>query len=376
MKILHVCMNTPYIDGWGYQENLLPHYLNKIGVDSVVISSDVLPKRYLNGHKYPLGESFVEGVKVIRVKSKRLLNGLTFTSGLYKQLVKEKPDVIMHHALNFTTLPICSIYAMRHECRMVCDNHADFINCYQNKLYQLFFYRVLTGWTVNLFSKPIEKYYGVTWGRCDFLEKAFGVSKKKISFLPIGCDEALADSIDSKPALRSKYNYGIDDVILVSGGKMGVDKGTCSLIESVEGLNKQSNIKLILFGKFEDEQTQKLAESKPFVTIFGWCDRQKTLELLKLSDMAIWPIHHTTLCEDSIACGTPLLLRKTRTTEHLIDGNGYFMKTGSKEELRESIETFVNRLETEIATMNDCSKKMKNKLSYNNIARELVNNIM
>ena len=62
MKILHVCMNTPYIDGWGYQENLLPHYLNKIGVDSVVISSDVLPKRYLNGHKYPLGESFVEGI--------------------------------------------------------------------------------------------------------------------------------------------------------------------------------------------------------------------------------------------------------------------------------------------------------------------------
>lgn len=373
MKILHVCTNTPYIDGWGYQENLLPQYLAQEGVESVAISSDLLPKRYLNGKRYPVGSSYVGDVKVIRVKSWRLGNGLTFTKGLYKQLEEEKPDVILHHALNFTTLPICARYAKKSGCQMYVDNHADYINCYQNKFYRILFYQILTGWTAKLFDKPIRYYYGVTHGRCDFLEQEFGVKKEKVKFLPIGCDESMSDALPSKEEIRKKYEIDPDATVIVSGGKMGIDKGTIDLINAVEKVQGSKKVQLILFGRFDDKETENLAKEKPFVKVFGWCDRNTTLELLKLSDLACWPIHHTTLCEDSVACCTPLLLRKTRTTEHLIDGNGFFMETGSESELLSNINTFINMDATAKEKMHEAILAKKKELSYTSIAKMFLN---
>ena len=39
MRIVHICISAPYIDGWGYQENLLPRYLQKAGTENYVIAS-------------------------------------------------------------------------------------------------------------------------------------------------------------------------------------------------------------------------------------------------------------------------------------------------------------------------------------------------
>ena len=38
MKIVHISEN--YIEGWGYQENLLPQYQKRVGHDVVVISDN------------------------------------------------------------------------------------------------------------------------------------------------------------------------------------------------------------------------------------------------------------------------------------------------------------------------------------------------
>lgn len=376
MKILHVCMNVPYMDGWGYQENLLPLYLYKEGVDSVVVSSAKLPPLYLKGHCYPVGETYIDGVKIIRIKCYRIKNALTFTRGLYKTLKKEKPDVIMHHNPNFTSLVVSSIYCQLNGIKMVVDNHADYINCVQNKLYQFIFYRLMVGTVTNIFSGPIIKYYGVTYSRCDFLRDVFCVKKSKIDFLPIGTDEDLVEKLPSKEEIRDSFNVPQDSFVVITGGKMGKGKGTPNLIRAIEKLaDKGHNIKLILFGLFEDNDTEKMSQDVPFAKSYGWCDRERTLQLLKMADVACWPIHHTTLCEDAIACGTPLIIRETQTTKHLIEGNGEYVRNGTEEELEEAISKF---LKLDIEGKKDISKavrKMQQKLSYHSIAKKLINDV-
>lgn len=154
---------------------------------------------------------------------------------------------------------------------------------------------------------------------------------------------------------------------------MGIwlQKGTTYLIKAIEGLKSNNRIKLVLFGKFEDKETLELARSKDFITLAGWCDRLKTLELLKLSDIACWPIHHTTLIEDCIAVETPIVIRRTGTTEHLINSNGVWLKQGSKEELKDVIGQYLIQIKREDNSI--ACKSMKDKLSYNNIAKTIIN---
>lgn len=373
MRIAHVCTNNGFIDGWGYQDNLLPQYIKELGVDNVVIAATKQPTTYLNGIVYPVGESVVEGIKVVRLKSLLLTNSLVVTFGLYKALKLYTPDVIMHHNLNFTSLVVSSIFCMLHRIPMVVDNHADSINSRSNKIYQLLYYRILIGGITKLFSFPIRKFYGVSLGRCDFLEHQFGISKKRVDFLPLGIDENTIANIENADFLRVKYGFDKDSIVIASGGKMGKDKGTADLIYAIENI-RESNpcVKLLLFGSYNDKETEEMAKSKDFISVHGWCDRTKTLELLKLADLACWPIHHTTLCEDAIGCLTPLLLRKTRTTEHLIEGNGFFLETGNYDELIEKITFFIKLNKKERITIDSASRMMCQKLSYRTIAKKLI----
>ena len=156
---------------------------------------------------------------------------------------------------------------------------------------------------------------------------------------------------------------------------MGIDKGTYDLINAIEELGTEHKIRLVLFGKFEDNETHELAKTKKFVTIHEWCDRIKTLELLKLADVACWPIHHTTLNEDAIAVETPLIIRKTGTTMHLVDGNGMWLKSGNKDELKKVIASFYTCKDEDCTQIIQACRIKREYLSYNNISQTIIRTI-
>lgn len=380
MKIVHICLSAPYVDGWGYQENLLPEYLQRNGVENhIIASNDNLPA-YLNkemkenivkkGNSYNIGD-----IKIHKIKGKKITTSLLVPYGLKEKIEEISPDVIFHHNVSITTMPIVSKYAKKHSCKLFVDNHADEINMSKNKLWILLYYKILSRLACQIRSDVYTKFYGVTNSRCDFINKYFGVPKNKIELLPIGADTDLADTLGNKYELRNKYKFSQDEKIVVSGGKMGIDKGTYDLINAIEELGAEQKIKLILFGKFEDSETLELAKSKDFVTIYGWCDRIRTLELLRLADAACWPIHHTTLNEDAIAVETPLIIRRTGTTEHLVYGNGIWLERGNKEELKKAIEFFYSKKGDNFSNIIKECKNMKEYLSYNNISCKIIQTI-
>ena len=376
MKIVHICISIPYVDNWGYQENLLPDYLQKSGEENHIITSVESLPAYINsnlrneisakGNEYNIGE-----IKVHKIKCKGVTSSTFIPYGLKKKLEEIRPDVIFHHNVSITTLPIVTKYAKKHKCKLFVDNHADEINMSKNKLWVYFNYKVLSRIACRIRRDSVTKFYGVTHSRCEFINKYFGVPEKYIDLLPIGADTDLADRLESNETLRKKYGFAQDDKIVITGGKMGVHKGTIDLVNAIEECNI-NNVKLILFGKFEDEETEALARSKDFVTIYGWCDRNKTLELLKLANVACWPIHHTTLIEDAIAVETPLVIRMTGTTRHLIKENGAWLKDGNKEELKLELKTVLDKIDNDNEVYLQSCKEMKLSLSYRNIAKRVV----
>ena len=58
-----------------------------------------------------------------------------------------------------------------------------------------------------------------------------------------------------------------------------------------------------------------------------------------MADVACWPWLHTTLIEDSVAIGTPLIVKMSDNVSHFArEEAGLFLTIGNKEELKNAIE--------------------------------------
>lgn len=379
MRIVHICISGPYVDSWGYQENLLPAYLQDSGTDNYVIApidnypSYVKPedieKIRAKGSDY-----MYEGVRILRIPTIRLSTSLLCTKGLEEELGKIKPDAIFHHNFNCSSLVVAARYSKRHSIPLMVDNHADEINMTGNRLWAFVYYKCLIKYVCRFYADVIYKAYGVTQSRCDFIRKYYGVPESTIDFLPIGADMKLAAQLPSAIEIRKEYGFNDKDRIIVSGGKMGKGKGTHNLITAVGSLKSRfPDLKLVLFGKFEDEATEVLAKNSSDVKVEGWCDREKTLKLLKMADVACWPVHHTTLVEDAISVKTPLILRKTGTTSHLIEGNGTWIENSDQESLETAISNVLMNVGTAMIET-ACNAKAE-ELDYNTISRKVISDI-
>lgn len=373
MKIVNICM-TAYLDGWGYQDNLLPDYEAKAGHDVIVIAQSGHFPKFMSGKaideiKQKGNDYYYGKVHIYRIKAFLNTSGQAFLcTGIYRHLKKEQPDVIFHHGINSSSLLVCVLYKALHpKTTLFVDNHADSINESKHKLWNNLVLHGLLRGIVLLTSRYVSKYYGVTPGRCTYLHDMFGAPKEKIELLPIGGDTDLIESIkETREELRNKYNLPKISIIICSGGKMGKEKGTDHLISAFSKLRiKNPGIQLLLFGKFLDKETEALASNTDGVFCMGWCDRTKTLELLKLSDIAIWPIHHTTLIEDAVALALPVIVRRTSNTSHLVSTNGVFVNTGSEEEIINAIDQILSDYDAYKRN----AEKVKDKFSYKNIVR-------
>lgn len=370
IKILHICLSGQYIDGWGYQENLLPHYLSKQGTENIVITSanhfpSYLPARKIEEIKAKGVDYLFDGVRIIRIPTKNPTESLAFAPSLYSVICDVAPDVIFHHGVVFSTLEIVRRYIKKHSATLFIDNHADELNMSHNAIWRFVYHKIANRLACQRILPFVKTFYGVSPGRCNFLKKYYSIPSNKVSLLPIGADDELANQIPSKDELRKKYGFNVNDKIVVSGGKMGKDKGTDVLISVVEKIP----CRLVLFGSFSDDETKSKAEKSHNTMVFGWCDRVRTLELLRLADVACWPVHHTTLIEDAVSVETPLLVRKTENTSHLVDGNGMWTSVGT---LQCDLNTFFTK---DSFSLKESAKAKRKEISYAAIAKRLLSEL-
>lgn len=379
MKIIHCCFgNEHYIDTWGYQQNILPLYHAKLGYDTIVLASNDTYPSFVNKDTIEeikkKGNCYKNGLVKVERSSSYFAKHIHFqkAKGLKVVLEREQPDIIFFHGcLNFSILS-CVNYKKKHQkTKLYADNHGDIFNVNPSKAYRFLFFKCFWSAIHKYCQRYVDCYFGVTNGRCDFLKEYFHIKADKVRLLPIGADvDTAKETTESKENLRVKFGFSPSDIIIVHGGKLDPRKGTVDLIEVYRQLRRQGheNLRLVLFGKMVDQRIKQILDKD--IVVYDWLSRTETFELFKLADLAVWPIHHTTLIEDCVASNLPYLIRKTETTKHLINSD-FYLENGEKEELSNKIKQFIQEEGRTIYIKN--VSKMQEKISYYSIANNIFN---
>ena len=353
MRIVHLCLDAPYTDLWGYQENLLGKYHRKQGHEVTVITGN---RKHENGKivTVPCGRyDLPDGQHIIRLEYSRIIcdsiSRIVRRYPIYALLMELQPDFVMVHGLSNPSVLQLRRYVKKHrpDCRVIADNHLDEFNAppldgAKGRLIKAF-YRYM-----NRRMRPIYRIvYGVTPGRVEYQQRIFRISKEKCGLLPMGADDehinfAQADRL--RRELRKKHNIGEQDFLIVTGGRIDGAKKIDVLLQAVTELN-DAKLKVIVFGKPDEKMEQVLRqyEGHPAVRLIGWLPSEKVYDYFLASDLIVFPGSHSVLWEQACACGVPAIFARRHGMEHVdLGGNCLLVNGESTSELQKAICSLAN----------------------------------
>lgn len=380
MKIIHVCFEAPYIDNWGYQENLIPKYNEKMGNDVVVIASkDVLPKYLDNKYEYlkKPREYSIDGVKIIRIKSSiNILNRIVWYKDLSEIISFEKPDIIYLHCGQSLSLISLVKYKIRSKCKLIVDFHSDYGNSGNGKISKFFLHKLIWRKVIGYSEKYIDNIFCITPWVKEFVKDMYNIKDEKIQMTYLGTDDEKVnfnDKEEIRKNIRGKLNIGIRDKVIISGGKINKSKNIDILINSVNSI-KNNNIHLIIFGSIDkpySEELESLISNSEQVHYVGWLSAEETYNYYLSSDLAVFPGTQSVLWQQAIYCGLPLIIKKWPYGDYLNEGNVIFLDSDSIDELVSKISYIINdgnELDEMSKISIECGQK---KFSYKNIAEKI-----
>lgn len=357
MKVLHVCLASFYIDNYSYQENMLPKYHKKLGLEVEIIASLVSfdengkscflerDSQYINEYDIP----------VTRLEYKKSLASKRFRQyeGTYEAISKAKSDVIFVHGCQFLDIKYVVKYVKQNpDVKVYVDNHADFSNSATNWLSKNVLHKIIWKYCAHLIEPYTEKFYGVLPSRVDFLKNMYKVSEEKIELLLMGADdekvvEAQQEII--RADLRKKYGIKPTDFLIMTGGKIDLaKKQTILLMEAVQQIG-QKNIKLIVFGSVVNElkeQVNALSDGSK-VQYIGWIPADETYNYFGASDLAVFPGRHSVFWEQVAGLGIPMIVKYWDGTTHIdLGGNCKFLYEDAVDEIKKEIIDLINNKES------------------------------
>lgn len=381
MKILHICLAAFYIDGYSYQENILPKEHLKLGYEvEIVASTETFVDKTNLGYIKPSQYINEDGIKVTRLPYSRflphfLMKKIRSYRGLYSLLDELKPDILFIHDLQFFDVFKVKKY-MKKNCEVIAisDCHTDFSNSARGFISKYILHKGIYKYYVKSIEKFISKFYGVLPARVDFLVDVYKVNKEKVSLLVMGAeDEKVALALKNKdnPEYKARLGISDDDFVVVTGGKIDYHKRQIfELAEAVLKLNIK-NLKLIIFGSIHDQFKEKMIEltKNDSIKYIGWVDTQESYNLFAIAKIAIFPGRHSVYWEQAAGTGTPLMVLRWPGTEHVnTDNNCIFLEKGDNEEIYKEILDLYNS-KSSLKTLKDNALKAMPNFSYKEIAR-------
>lgn len=343
MRIVHICLEAPYIDGWVYQENALPRHHAEMGHEVIVIGSrDRLPG-YLRGKVdyRDRVEPYWDGpVKIVRIKSSlSLLTHLNYYHSLRPLLLQLEPDLIFHHGGQSLSLLESKRYVDQHEqARLFVDFHSEIYNSARGWGSRTLLHRQIWRRLIHLCLPSISRIYCISQSTRTFCEQLYDLPSERMENLYLGV-EPLQVSEETRGSLRlsvrGELGLAPDDFLLVTGGKLNPDKQIPLLLSSLKILGREA-VHLLIFGSADPNHQAALEahiNSTPRVHYVGWSDAQAINRYFLAADLAVFPGGQSVLWQQSIAAGLPGLYRKWSGHEHLNRGNCRYLFSDSPEEL-------------------------------------------
>ncbi len=351
MKIVHIHLLGPYTDGWGYQENVLPEIQVRQGHEVAVITGCETHCPDNSIIKVDPCEYFINGVKIIRINYKQVfrnekINRIWFYYPVKEYLEQINPDIILLHGLGEgrTNIEIKKHVRAHPECLLFGDVHtfagnSDKALTIKNKIVN--FYK-------QFCRKKLFPYYQsvfcITTQCMDYAKNIYKVPEHKLQLFPLGYDPASIDwehREDIREAFRREHGIDDSEIVVVHGGKIIPRRKTEVAVEAVCRLN--TKVRLVVFGKIDDsikDSIMQQFEKCDDMIYLGHLTRSEYIKVFLASDIALFPGGQSSLWEEAIGCGLPMLVNKTEDKDA-----PYFDRGGNIVFTKEdSVDEFVNEL--------------------------------
>lgn len=378
MRILHICVTSPYTDDFNYQENLLTKYQKKAGNDVHILASEwqwgkngKLEKSkgnhdYVNADGVFVHRLEIRGAKDVFYRYKRF-------ECFYENVEKIAPDIIFVHNLQFFDIDKIVKYAKRNKVKIYVDNHADFSNSARS-IIAVLFYKIVWRHMAHIIEPYTVKFYGVLPARVDFLKDIYRLPAEKCELLVMGADDEevqRAETKENQKEVRASLDISNNDFLIVTGGKIDEWKTqTLLLMEAVKDLKKE-NIKLLIFGPVSDsikEKFHRLYDEK-LMRYVSWADTVAAYNYFAVADLVVFPGRHSVYWEQVAGQGKPMICKYWEGTTHIdLGGNVEFLKTDSANEIKEKISCLVDKGSKYKKMFMVANEKTKAEFSYAKIA--------
>ena len=381
MKVVHLCLTTPFDSALAYQDNLLSKYQRKAGHEVTVVTTpylrrDALDRQWLEA---PTKEEFTaEGVRVRRLAPWlpfRINRRFHLYRGLRKVLAQEAPDLLFVHGLaSVSYLALCPFHRRYPSVRIVFDNHGDLLNSCRNRLAYLYTRYVYHWLVTRRLARIGERFYGVTPARCDFLRDMYGIPERKIDLLLMGADdEALERAADEgwRERIRTQYAVAPTDFLVVTGGKIDRDKNIHLLAEAVAA-SKHKQLKLLVFGAVSEEMRPVLASfASDRVQLAGWVSAEQVYRYFLAADLVFFPGLHSVLWEQALACKVPCVFSKLEGFGHVDVPGALLLKERSVETCGALLDSLLDDAEPYAALRAAACSEEREAFLYRRIARKV-----
>lgn len=369
-----------------YQENYLSKYYKKTRHNVVIIASTFESIHDYYNNRYKLKTKKIEefeGAKIIRLPySLNIMGKIKKFNGVRDLLLKEKPDMVFAHGLHLNLNDaVWYKKKINNKCRIVCDSHADFSNSGNNWISLYILNGVLRRLHLQYYKKHIDKLYAVVPEGMKFMNEIYGVSYSEMELLPLGCDYDLSEEIRNRNVIeriKEKYKIAKNDFVIFTGGKLHKSKKTDILIDSIKLMNNM-NAHLLIVGSADikdlEYESYLKNNSKGYnIDFMGWLKPIEILEVMYISDIAVFPSSQSVMWQQAIGMHLPLIVGNSGSQDatYLNKNNNVIVLTKqniNSEKISELIKELLNNPDKLLKMRLGAKKTAEEFLNYDIIAR-------
>lgn len=380
LRILHICLSNFYIDGYNYQENLLPRVNKEDGNEvKIIASTEVFGDNIHCSYCQPKTYITEYGVPIVRLPYRRIAtpfvtHKLRYYSGVYNEIEIFKPDVIMMHSMSFGSLKEVVRYKKIHpEVKLYADTHAAAYNSGGNWLSLHVLHRRFYKRIIRKALPYIEKYFYIGELERKFSIENYGVPESLMEYYPLGGIVLPEDVYRAKRvARRSELGVTDDELVIVHSGKFEKEKRTKDLVQAfsaVPGLRA----KLFIIGSFPEDVSsvvQPLIDADDRIAYLGWKTGAELLDYLCACDLYAQPGSCSATFQNSICNRCAVMsFPKEDYVKHYQYGNIIWVET--TEDMRNAFTQIANGT-IDIDKLRKRSEKCAEEmLDYHKLAKRL-----
>lgn len=337
MRIMHFALSCFYIEGYTYQENVLPTIHAQMGHDVLMVASRVSFDK--NGSPCLIQPSHYyskDGFEVIRVPykkffSKGILRRIRIYSGVYNIIENFKPDIMYFHGCSALELNTIIKYKKAHpEVTLFLDNHADRNNSASSKLSLVVQHKMLYKWALKRALPYVEKLLCPSIECMDFCRDIYGVPEEMLEFYPLGGTlVSAAERRSIRTEIRKMESISDSNIAFTHSGKMDAKKRTLDIIHAFKSVKNPRFTLWIIGALMEDVKIQVLKEIKTDERIhfLGWKESNDLLRYLCASDVYVQPGGQSATMQNAMCCGCAVMLYPHKSHKPYVQGNGYYIST-------------------------------------------------